>query len=282
MEIEKKLQPHDIIVSSTDLKGKIIYANSVFCDMCEYSIDGLMNKPHNIIRHPDMPKCVFKFAWDTIQAQKTIVAYVKNYTKCKKKYYWVKAIISPIIKNGVIDHYTSYRTRPTQYAIDQISQIYKILLDYERTHSMDEALNLLVDFLKQRNLTYDQFIYKLNTDKQVLNDKLLSIDINQLRIDHIVFKSKIMSQVQQNISNIKVQEACCCDFGKKLAMLEHEPFARDQRFIQVKLLHESLHTQLEQYISASSDMRLTILKHLQNDLDKLFDTLIDLIDNYKG
>ncbi len=282
METEKELNEKDVIVSSTDLKGNITYANKVFCNTCEYSTSELYGKPHNIIRHPDMPKAVFKFAWDNLKNNKTVVAYVKNYTKDKEKFYWVKAVIIPIYKNGNVVQYTSYRTKPIRYAIEQITQIYKVLLDYERGHSVDETLILLVDYLSKRNLTYDQFMNKLNNGKQVLNDKLLSIDVKQLKVDHIIFRSNIQSNIQKGNTSIKVSKPCCCAFGKKLLSLDGESFTNDLRFTQVKQIHEKVHSQMEVYVDTNEKERKIILNNVQQDIDEIFNILDDLINNYKS
>lgn len=281
MEIEKELNKKDVIVSSTDLKGNITYANAIFCDMCEYDVKELYGKSHNIIRHQDMPKAIFKFAWDNLKNNKTVVAYVKNQTKDKDKFYWVKAIIIPIYKNGTVVQYTSYRTKPTKYAIEQISQVYKILLDYERGHTEDESFNLFVDYLKQRNLTYDEFINRLNDDYQVLNDKLLSIDINQLKVDHIIFRSNIQSHIQKGYSDVIVTKPCCCAFGKKLLSLENENFAKDSRFIKIKQIHEKIHNQMEVYVNTAKIQRESILVDVYTNIEELFDTLDNLINTYK-
>jgi len=71
----------EIIVSKTDLKGIITYANRTFLKVSGYSEEELLGKPHSIIRHPDMPRCVFKLLWDTIEAGREILAYVKNMAK---------------------------------------------------------------------------------------------------------------------------------------------------------------------------------------------------------
>ena len=281
VEIEKELNDIDIIVSSTDIKGKITYANKTFTRMCEYTLEELYGKPHNIIRHPDMPKAIFKFAWDNLKDKKPVIAYVKNYTKDKTKYYWVKALIVPVIKNNTIVQYTSYRTKPTRFAIEQISQIYKILLEYEQTHTIDQTLELLFDYLQQRNLTYQQFINKLNSDHQVLNDKLLSIDTTQLKIDHIIFKSNIQSLVQKNETNITVSQPCCCNFGKKLLSLEKETFANDEKFLDVKSIHEDIHYQMKVYIKANDLEQKLILNDVKSKVDHIFTILEDLINNYK-
>ena len=97
------------IVSRTDLKGNILEANSEFIEISGYEEHELMGKPHNTLRHDDVPKAVFKDFWDTIQAGKGWTQYVKN--RCKNgDHYWVKANAGPIIENGQITGYLSVRT----------------------------------------------------------------------------------------------------------------------------------------------------------------------------
>src|SRR5208337_1146296 len=91
---ERFFNTDDIIVSKTDLTGRITYANKVFCDICGYSEAELVGAQHSIIRHPDMPRAVFKLLWDTIQEGREIFAYVKNMAK-NGDYYWVFAHATP-------------------------------------------------------------------------------------------------------------------------------------------------------------------------------------------
>ena len=84
----------DLIVSKTDLKGRITYANQVFCRMAGYTDAELAGAPHSIIRHPDMPRAVFKLLWDTVLAGKEIFAYVKNMSR-NGDFYWVFAHVTP-------------------------------------------------------------------------------------------------------------------------------------------------------------------------------------------
>lgn len=88
MSQEKILEPNTLITSKTDLKGNIIYANDDFLKYAGYKMNEILYKPHNIVRHPDMPKTVFKCLWDYIQDGKEIFAFVKNKTK-QNDYYWV-------------------------------------------------------------------------------------------------------------------------------------------------------------------------------------------------
>ncbi len=83
------------IISKTDLKGIITYVNSAFCKLTRYDKKELLGKPHNIIRHPDMPKSAFKELWDTIERNETWRGFVKNLRK-DGKYYWVETTIQPV------------------------------------------------------------------------------------------------------------------------------------------------------------------------------------------
>jgi PAS domain S-box-containing protein len=88
------------IVSKTDLKGIIIYVNTPFCKLADYSKDELIGKPHNIIRHPDMPKEVFKQLWNTIEKNQKFRGFIKNLRK-DGRYYWVEAFVKAIFdENG--------------------------------------------------------------------------------------------------------------------------------------------------------------------------------------
>ena len=91
----KEMNDNDFIVSKTDTKGRITYCNQIFMDMAEYTEEELLGKPHNLIRHPDMPKAVFKFLWDTIPTKQEVFAYVINRTKHGNDY-WVYANITEI------------------------------------------------------------------------------------------------------------------------------------------------------------------------------------------
>lgn len=126
MEQEVKLNKDTMIVSETDERGNIIYANEDFCLIAEYNIDEIIGKPHNIVRHPDMPKIAFKGLWDTIQAGNTWNGIVKNKTK-SGKYYWVNAtaFASKDAKGKL--RYISVRIKPTQEEIDNAQALYKTL-----------------------------------------------------------------------------------------------------------------------------------------------------------
>ena len=109
MFIETEVPEDEVIISRTDLKGVITYVNETFAMISGYDPDELIGKPHNILRHPDMPRSAFKQMWETIQAGKTWEGYVKNMRK-DRGYYWVYAVISGVYKNGELVEYKSIRS----------------------------------------------------------------------------------------------------------------------------------------------------------------------------
>ncbi|MBS1509155.1 MAG: PAS domain S-box protein [Bacteroidetes bacterium] len=97
-----------VIISETDLRGNIVYANESFCNLSGYSMEELIGKPHNIIRHPSMPKDLFKLMWTTIQGGEVFRAVIKNRMK-SGDHYWVNATIMPVFQGGEIIRYIGGR-----------------------------------------------------------------------------------------------------------------------------------------------------------------------------
>ncbi len=121
-----------VIVSSTDLKGIITYANRKFCEIADYTKEELTGKNHNIIRHPDMPKAAFKDLWDTIQSGKEWTGIVKNLRK-DGRYYWVYSHIAPVKDaEGNITGYTAARRPASKNEIEEAEALYKEMLEKER------------------------------------------------------------------------------------------------------------------------------------------------------
>ncbi len=124
-QIEHKMNPGDVLVSRTDMKGHILYANEAFCDIAGFSFEELKGKAHNTVRHPDMPPAAFQDLWDTLKAEKPWTGFVKN--RCKNgDYYWIVANVSPEYdNNGRVSSYLSVRTAPTQEQIDFAEKLYR-------------------------------------------------------------------------------------------------------------------------------------------------------------
>lgn len=151
----------EFIVSKTDLKGRITYGNALFIQISGYDESELINQPHNILRHSDMPAVVFKLLWKEIQAGNEIFAYVKN----KNKYgdfYWVFAHVTPSFDtNRAISNYHSVRRKPSLKALEIIKPLYSKLLQKEKSEGVKASEEMLLQVLKDKGLTYDEFILSL-------------------------------------------------------------------------------------------------------------------------
>ncbi|MFA6197389.1 MAG: PAS domain-containing protein [Sulfurimonas sp.] len=124
---EKILKSDDFLVSQTDEKGIILFANDDFCKIAEYTLDELVGKPHSIVRHRDMPKVAFKDLWETIKRDKIWTGYVKNSTK-SGGFYWVFATVYPMYDEvRKAKTYMSCRRKPSAQEINEAQELYKTL-----------------------------------------------------------------------------------------------------------------------------------------------------------
>lgn len=160
---EQTFDEDEIIVSKTDLKGIITYANQVFLRVSGFTEQELLGQPHNLIRHPEMPRCVFKLLWDTLQAGDEIFAYVVNLCK-NGDHYWVFAHVTPSFDElGSITGYHSSRRVPQRSAVEKLTEVYALLKRTEDAHSdwrdgMHAATDLLIEHLGGLGLQYDEFV----------------------------------------------------------------------------------------------------------------------------
>ncbi len=125
-ECEYVLKPQDILISATDTRGVITFANNAFYEVAEYEFGELVGQPHNVIRHPDMPRAAFADLWMVIQAGKLWQGYVANRSK-HGRLYWVKANVFPCFENGEIVGYISIRTKPEAEMIAQAKKAYRLV-----------------------------------------------------------------------------------------------------------------------------------------------------------
>ena len=164
--IEKQLTPIDLIVSKSDEKGNITYVNPVFIKISGYSQASLLEKPHAILRHPDMPKAIFHYLWQNITEGSDVVAYVKNLCS-DGSYYWVMATVK-MAKNpdGSFRNYLSTRKAITPKAKEYITKLYQEILDVEKTQGVEASYKMFADFLAQNNLeqssAFNNFMKQLN------------------------------------------------------------------------------------------------------------------------
>jgi PAS domain S-box-containing protein len=164
--VERTFGDEEIIVSKTDGRGFITYANDVFLRVSGYDESELVGKPHNVIRHPDMPRCVFRLLWETIAGGEEMFAYVLNLA-ADGAHYWVFAHITPSFgTRGEIVGYHSNRRSPERVAVDRISEVYAALLTEEARHShvpeaMEASTAMLLGVLDDRGQSYDEFVWSL-------------------------------------------------------------------------------------------------------------------------
>ena len=130
MFIETEVPQNELIISRTDLDGVITYVNETFAKISGYEPEELIGKPHNIIRHPDMPKSAFKDLWDKLKEGKEWEGYVKNLRK-DNGYYWVFAKISPLIKEGKVIGYKSLREPVSKEKRIEMQNMYDRLRESE-------------------------------------------------------------------------------------------------------------------------------------------------------
>lgn len=157
---EKTFDNNVLLVTKTDLKGKITYANRGFMDIVDMDEETLIGSPHNIIRHPDMPKIIFKLLWSSLQAGEEIHAYVKNIC-ADGSYYWVMANVTPSFDaqsvNKVIGYHSSRRL-PTKEAMAIIKPLYEQLLRAEKSGGISASEKVINDILTEKGVSYDEFI----------------------------------------------------------------------------------------------------------------------------
>lgn len=164
---EKTFLDHEIIVSKTDLQGKITYANDVFQRVSGYSEAELTGAPHSILRHPEMPRCVFKLLWDTIQARQEVFAYVLNLAKNGDQY-WVFAHVTPSYDlHGTHVGYHSNRRVPHADALAKVKPLYAKLLGVEQAQrdkkaAVEAGVAALTAALTSLDVSYSQFVFSLS------------------------------------------------------------------------------------------------------------------------
>jgi PAS domain S-box-containing protein len=162
---ELKLHPKDMLVSKTDVKGVISYGNNTFVEISGYKESELIGMPHNILRHPDMPKAIFYLMWESIKNGKNIMAVVKNLSK-NGDHYWVTTDFD-IQRNreGKIRNFIAFRQAAPKNVVKVIEPLYATMLEIEEKHSMEESINYLEAFLEEKQMSYNQYIEDLAKPK---------------------------------------------------------------------------------------------------------------------
>lgn len=164
MFIETDVPENELIVSRTDLTGKITYANETFAHISGYSVSELVGQHHKIVRHPDMPRSVFKELWETLGREQIWRGYVKNLRK-DGGYYWVYAEVSGVYKEGRLVEYKSMRF-PMEEALKSQMQA-----AYDRRRSEEEGMSRVVLYLSNETIMK---VSKLALDEGVSENAIVS------------------------------------------------------------------------------------------------------------
>ncbi len=163
---EIKCAAQQVIVSRTDTEGNIVYCNPTFLEVNEFKSSEIINKPHSIVRHPDMPKTIFHIIWSIITQGLPIQAVIKNQTN-KGEYYWTMISIKPQRDrdNNIISYVAHGRQAPDK-VINIIEPLYKILYEIEHEINIDAAIAYLESHLKEEGMTYAQYMKHLSKNRE--------------------------------------------------------------------------------------------------------------------
>ena len=156
-----KIEPHVLIVSRTNRQGIIEYANRDFSAVSGYSMEELIDRPHRVVRHPDMPGVIFKMMWERLHNNQDIFAVVKNLAK-NGDYYWVTThfeIRKHPYENRVVG-YVAHRRGADAHLVAKITPLYEELLAIEKAEGLAASEAYLNDYLKTKKMTYDEYIEK--------------------------------------------------------------------------------------------------------------------------
>ncbi len=157
----REMGENDFIVSKTDTKGRLTYVNKIFIDLAEYTEEELLGKPHNIVRHPDMPKTIFKLLWERIQNKQEIFAYVVNKTKNGNDYWVYANVTASLDENGNIVGYYSVRRKPNADALATIKPLYAQILQAEKSGGIAAGEKILNDLIDKEGVSYDELIISI-------------------------------------------------------------------------------------------------------------------------
>jgi PAS domain S-box-containing protein len=165
--LERTFAEDEIIVSKTDTKGRLTYVNDVFLRVSAYPESELIGRPHNVIRHPDMPRAVFRLLWETLESGRELFAYIVNLA-ADGAHYWVLAHVTPTFgPNGTIVGYHSNRRTANPAALAKVTPLYQELLRVEASHANSQqavaaSAEHLAAKLAELGLSYDEWVWSLD------------------------------------------------------------------------------------------------------------------------
>lgn len=172
-ELESNFSIEELFVSRTNKKGHIQSGNNVFVRISEFDKSDLLGRPHNVIRHPDMPKAVFKMLWNEISQDRVFGGYIKNKSK-SGKYYWVFAVVFPYSEG-----YISVRMKPTSEILEKVKSIYETALQVEKTENIEASISIILQSLKELGFSqYSEFMHHALQAELFSRDEKMHLDLS--------------------------------------------------------------------------------------------------------
>ena len=191
-----------VLISETDVAGTITKVNDVFCNVSHYSESELIGQPHNLIRHPDMPRLVFKLLWDNLKRGNNFVGVIKNLAKTGE-YYWVVTDFE-MRRDGMgnITHYIGRRKAVPQGAIDNyLAPFYESLLKMEKIGGVELSSRFFKNYLSKQGKDYIDFVISVMSESQsaFTVDSVSSVDSSNATVsDDIYHVDNSMNEKRKN------------------------------------------------------------------------------------
>lgn len=163
---EIKCARQQVIVSRTDTEGNIVYCNPTFLEVNNFKSSEIIHQPHSIVRHPDMPKTIFRVIWSIIEQGMPIQAVIKNQTN-QGEYYWTLITIKPQKdRDNKVISYVSYGKQAPDAVIKKIEALYHILSEIEHELDVESALEYLESHLQEEGMNYAQYMKHLTKNRE--------------------------------------------------------------------------------------------------------------------
>ena len=192
-----------VVISETDVYGRITNVNDVFCNVCGYSPDEMIGQPHSIIRHPDMPKLVFKLLWDNLKVGNNFIGVIKNLAK-SGEYYWVITDFEMRRDaTGNITHYIARRKSVPKAVIENyVAPLYQTLLKLEKVGGMELSSRFFKNYLAKQGKDYIDFIIDVmneNRENVAFEEiPVSSVDTSTVVSDDIVTMNEAQNEKRKS------------------------------------------------------------------------------------
>jgi len=190
------------LISETDVKGTITNVNDVFCAVAHYSASELIGQPHNLIRHPDMPKLIFKLLWDNLKVGNNFVGVIKNLAKTGEYYWVVTDFEMRRDAMGNITHYIGRRKSVPEAAINNyLAPFYESLLKMEKIGGVELSSRFFKNYLTKQGKDYIDFVISIMSESQsaFTAETVNSIDNSNVSVsDNIYHVDQSMNEKRKN------------------------------------------------------------------------------------